>query len=132
MDFDKPKVYGDTFISDGLVFTLSPALFEQGILGEIFGKGVVEIFLGVALKTLSGYLNYPLPLDAGSSQHQPFSHSGPDILEHIIISQKTTSHSEFHPITVVWLLLAVFGWMEPFADNDSISILGNPLGLKFE
>ena len=38
----------------------------------------------------------------------------------------------FHPTRVVQLLLTAFHWMDPFADDDRISILGNLLGLKFE
>ena len=34
MDFDKPKVYGDTFISDGLVFILTGNI-RQTVFPEI-------------------------------------------------------------------------------------------------
>ena len=52
--------------------------------------------------------------------------------QHPTISPDTTSKLGFHPTRVVRLLLAAFHWMDPFADDDSISILGNLLGLKFE
>ena len=45
MDFDKPKVYGDTFISDGLVFThdvscLTDLLYKYQLM---FKSGVTDL-----------------------------------------------------------------------------------------
>ena len=51
MDFDKPKVYGDTFISDGLVIITAGiavlltiiTYFSTPILTKIFGDGSLEV-----------------------------------------------------------------------------------------
>ena len=54
------------------------------------------------------------------------------VLEHPDISPKNRSNFGFHPIRAVVLPLAAFHWLNPFADNDSVSILGNLLSLSFE
>ena len=38
MDFDKPKVYGDTFISDGLVLIVMCMDFEIDIMQKFLGE----------------------------------------------------------------------------------------------
>ena len=48
MDFDNPKVYGDTFISDGLVF-----VDADGV--SVFGVFVLSLFFLVGVQVLVAF-----------------------------------------------------------------------------
>ena len=50
MDFDKPKVYGDTFISDGLVIVLVELLAEIVVI-VFLGRVVFFLVADMALST---------------------------------------------------------------------------------
>ena len=75
MDFDNPKVYGDTSISDGLVLNLELPTCKINILSKI-------------ASSLSDLFSQPIKLTCASNQYSPsgaFVQQQPGGLPHVLI-----------------------------------------------
>ena len=82
MDFDKPKVYGDTSITDGLVFKVCPLVQQVGD----------PSVLSITSLSIIGIINFAAML-IHSQKHQLHHHIHPLLIH----SQKNKPHHHIPP-----------------------------------